>query len=59
MFKYIIVVGNLSHVVGPFDSRLSADIYAGQLGANPRWFGYTVQVVRIYEPARPGAEPSR
>lgn len=49
--KYIVVVGNLALIVGPFDSQREAIQYAALIEDNPRWFGYSTQVVRIYEPS--------
>jgi len=49
--KYIVVVGNLALVVGPFDSQREAIQYVAAVEQNPRWFGYTTDVVRIYEPS--------
>lgn len=49
--KYIVVIGNLAHVIGPFNSRREADMYASTIEDNPRWFGYSVTVTVIYPPS--------
>lgn len=50
--KYIVVIGNLAHTVGPFDTRQQADAYADAIRyTNKRWAGYSVSVAAIYPPS--------
>lgn len=50
--KYIVVIGNLAHIVGPFDTRREAEAYADSIMySSGRWAGYSVNVAAIYPPS--------
>lgn len=49
--KYVIVIGNLVRVIGPFATRADAKAYIeARINTVPQWRGYTTEVVPLTEP---------
>lgn len=47
---YVVIVGNMSRIVGPFPTKVEANLHVEHLATLPRWSGYSFTVARLDAP---------